>query len=129
MIGALGSLVFEVSDEKVLTFGGMTREVSGRWTEHEITGGKPKSEYLGPGLQAIELTITLSANLGVRPRAMLQVIEQMVESGAAEWFVVGNRTVGRNPFYLTGSSETWGHIYHGGELARASVSISLKEYV
>lgn len=129
MVGALGSLIFEVSDQRVLTFAGMTREVSSRWTEHEIIGGKPKSEYLGPGLQEVELPVTLSANLGVRPRAMLQLIERMVESGAAEWLIIGNRPVGRNPFCLTGSSESWGHIYQGGMLAQASVTITLKEYV
>lgn len=129
MIGTLGKqIVFETSDEKILTFGGMTREVSGRWTDHDVLGAKPKPEFLGPGNQVITMSITLSAALGVRPRAVLETIEQMVESGTAEYLVIGTRTVGKNPFRLTGASETWDKVYSRGELAKATVTITLEEY-
>ncbi len=128
-IGTLGKhIVFEVSDEKVLTFQGMTREVAGRWADHEVLGVKPKPEFLGPGKQTITLPITLSATLGVRPRAVLEAIERMVESGMAEYLVIGSRPVGTHPFCLTASSETWDRLYRRGELARATVSITLEEY-
>ena len=129
MVGALGSLIFEVSDSRILTFSDLEREISGRWTEHAVIGGKPRPEFLGPGLQGIHLQITLSANLGVRPRNMLDLIARMVETGTAEYFVVGSRPVGQNPFRLTGSSEAWDKIYSGGELAKATVTITLEEYV
>lgn len=59
MIGTLGrKIIFEVSDNRVLTFESMSREVSGRWTEHEVLGVKPKAEFLGPGLQTIGPTIS-----------------------------------------------------------------------
>ena len=129
MIGTLGKkIVFEVSDDYALTFRDMSREVSGRWTEHETIGTKPKPEFLGPGNQKITLTITMSASLGVRPRAVLETIADMVESGTVEYFVLGSRPVGGNPFRLTGTSETWGTIYSRGELARASLTITLEEY-
>ena len=68
-IGTLGrNIVFEVSDETALILQEMTRETSGRWAIHEAMGAKPKAEFLGPGLQAVNLTIYLSAGLGVRPR-------------------------------------------------------------
>lgn len=129
MIGTLGNkIVFEVSDDAVMTFQNMSREISGRWTDHEVMGVKPKPEFLGPGNQTISLPITLSAAMGVRPRAMLQTIEAMVESGAAEYLVIGTRPVGKNPFRLTGSSETWDRVYSRGELAKATVTITLEEY-
>ena len=129
MIGTLGTkIVFEVSDEKVLTFASMTREISGRWAEHEALGVKPKPEFLGPGLQTGTLEITLSATLGVKPRDELEAVEEMVESGAAEYLTIGNKPVGRNPFRLVSSSETWGTVYSRGELARATLSITLGEY-
>ena len=129
MIGTLGKkIVFEVSDDYALTFRDMSREVSGRWTEHETIGTKPKPEFLGPGNQKITLTITMSASLGVHPRAVLETIADMVESGTVEYFVLGSRPVGGNPFRLTGTSETWGTIYSRGELARASLTITLEEY-
>lgn len=130
MIGTLGrSIVFEVSDERALTFHNMRREVSGRWAEHEVTGAKPRSEFLGAANQAITLEITLSAMLGVRPREVLEAVEDMVESGAAEYLVIGSKPVGKNPFRMLSASETWDVIYNRGELAKATLSISLGEYV
>ena len=127
-IGSLGGIVFQVSDETVLTFKGMTREVSGRWVEHEVMGVKPKKEFLGAGNQKINLPITLSAALGVKPRKMLELVERMVESGDAEYLIIKGRPVGRHPFRLTASSETWGDMYGHGELAKANLTITLEEY-
>lgn len=129
MIGTLGSnIIFEVSDDVVLTLRNMKREVSGRWTEHETMGEKPKAEFLGAGLQTVSFDIQLSATLGVRPRAVMESIEAMIEHGTAEYLIIGNKPVGRNPFRLLSSSEEWNTIYNGGQLARAMVSISLGEY-
>lgn len=128
-IGTLGrNVVFEVSDDRVFTFSELTREVTSRWTNHEPQGVKPKPEFLGAGLQTASLTITLSATLGVRPRDVLEAIENMVENGTAETLVIGNRPVGSSPFRLTGSSEAWNTVYNRGELARATLTISLEEY-
>jgi phage protein U len=106
----------------------MNREISGRWADHEVMGVKPKPEFLGPGNQTINMPVTLSATLGVKPRTILETVEQMVESGAAEYLVIGTRPVGKNPFRLTGSSETWDRVYNKGELAKATVTITLEEY-
>lgn len=129
MIGTLGrKIIFDTNDERILTFNGMTREVTGRWTEHEVLGSKPKPEFLGAGNQSITIPIHLSANLGVRPRSVLEAIAAMVESGAAEVFVIGSRPVSPNPFRIMASSETWDTLYSGGELVKASLSITLGEY-
>ena len=129
MIGTLGpALIFTVSDDYVLTFAGMTRDVSSRWATHETPGTKPKAEFLGPGLQSVSLPITLSSNLGVKPRLMLDLVEQMVETGDSEYLILGYRPVGKNRFRVTGSSETWDVIYNQGELARAKLTLTLEEY-
>lgn len=129
MIGTLGSkITFEVSDDRAMTFRDMTRSISSRWAEHEMLGCKPKPEFLGAGNQSVQLTITLSASLGVRPRTVLEAIEAMVETGVAEYLVIGSRPVGKNPFRLTASSETWDHVFSRGELVKATVTITLEEY-
>ena len=129
MIGTLGTdLVFTVSDNYVFTFAGMTRDVSSRWATHETPGIKPRAEFLGPGLQTVSLPITLSSNLGVKPRQMLERVEQMVETGDSEYLILGYRPVGKNRFRVTASSETWDVIYNRGELARAKLTLTLEEY-
>ena len=60
---------------------------------------------------------------GVKPKP-----EFLVETGTAERLVIGTRPVGKNPVRLTGSSETWDVIYNRGELARATMTITLEEY-
>ena len=52
----------------------------------------------------------------------------MVESGDAEYLILKCRPVGRHPFRLTASSETWGDMYGHGELAKANLTITLEEY-
>lgn len=47
LVGNLGSfIIFEVSSNKVLTFSGMSRKVTGRWAEHQVIGGKAEAESL-----------------------------------------------------------------------------------
>lgn len=129
-VGSLGSkILFTVSDEQVLTFSNLTRETAGRWAAHEAMGVKPRAEFLGPDCQKVSLDVQLSAALGVRPRRVLEAVEALVESGEAEYLIIGSRPVGRNPFRVTGSSEAWDAVYSGGELARAKVTLTLEEYV
>lgn len=129
MIGTLGKkIVFEVSDKCAFTFLTMTREISGRWAEHEVMGAKPKAEFLGPGLQTGTLEINLSATMGVRPREVIEAVENMVESGAVEYLIIGNKPVGKNPFRLISSSEAWNTVYSRGELVKATLTITLGEY-
>lgn len=59
---------------------------------------------------------------------MLELVERMVESGDAEYLIIKGRPVGRHPFRLTASSETWGDMYGHGELAKANLTITLEEY-
>lgn len=129
VIATLGSsIIFRVSDKDALFFQSMTRQVAGRWTTHTTIGTKPKSEFLGPDNQSISLQVYLSSNLGIRPRSVLEAIERMVETGSAEYFIVGNRSVGSNRFKIASASETWNKIYNRGELAKATVTLTLEEY-
>lgn len=129
VIGTLGkSIVFEVSDQKVLLLQSLSREVKGRWTTHEAVGAKPQAEFLGADNQSISLSIHLSASLGVKPRAVLEAIAAMAEKGEAEYLVIGSRPVGKRPFRIVSVSESWDTLYSRGELARATLSLNLEEY-
>lgn len=129
MIGTLGGLVFEASAARTLTPNAMTRTVSSRAVAHETIGGKPRTEFLGPGLQTVQIDILLRADLGTKPRATLEQLERMVETGEVNKLVIGGRPVGQNKFRVTGTSETWNHVFRGGELFSASVTLDLEEYL
>ena len=52
----------------------------------------------------------------------------LVESGDAEYLIIGGKMIGRNRFYIESASESWDRIYSRGELAAASVTLNLGEY-
>lgn len=129
-IGNLGKLiVFEVSSDKVLTFGKLKQTVKGRWTTHSAIEAKPKPEFLGPDLRDGNLDIFLSVNHGVRPRTTIENIEKAVENGTPFPFVVGGKKVGSNQWVITNMSETWDEIIMDGRLVSAHLTLTLMEYV
>jgi len=129
-IGSLGiNIIFETSDKRILNFINFTQQVSASWANHDIIGGKPKSEFVGANLRKVSFSITLDSRFGIRPRTILENIQKMVEDGTVEKLVIGNKTVGLNKWKITNANEAWNTIYSGGELAKATVALSLEEYL
>jgi len=93
-----------------------------------VIGKKEKAEFNGPSRRKVSFKMTFHAVYGVRPREMLEKLEDMVEKGKVDYLVIGGRAVGRNRFAVTAVSETWDTVYGGGELAKASVTVTMEEY-
>lgn len=130
MIGSLGkNIIFEVSDQKVLTFKDYSREISAKWETHNIIGKKAKSEFIGPELQKITFTIHLNATYGVRPRKIIERLTGMVEKGTVERFVVGGKKIGRYYWKITSMSEAWDIVLRDGEIIAATLNLTLEEYL
>ena len=129
MIGTLGGIIFTTSSFMVLTPKGFQRSVSSRWATHELIGGRPKTQYIGPGLQSVSFEMTLKADYGVRPRLMLEILARMCESPLAYPLIIGGRPVGDHNWRVVSVSETYNVVYNFGELASATVQVSLEEYV
>ncbi len=129
-IGHFGKdLIFRTSDKRVLTFDSFTQKVSGRWGTHNIIGSTPHKEYSGPGSRKVSFKMSFDALCGVKPRAMLELLENLIENGTVDYLVIGGRRIGNNRFYISDMSEAWDVVYGGGELERATVSVTLEEYV
>ena len=129
-IGNFGkTIIFIVSEEQLLTFTNMTREIGSRWTTHPAIKKREKTEFLGPDLAKISMDITLDYSLGVNPRNMISKIEKIVNSGIAENLIIGGKKIGANKYRITNISENWDTIVHGGVLYRATVALTFEEYV
>ncbi len=129
-IGNFGKLIiFETSDKKILNFNSFQRTISGNWATHERIGKKPKSEFLNPNLQSLTFTIILDAMHGVRPRKTLDIITDVVEAGIVEDVIVGGQKIGKNKWKITQMGETWDVVLDGGELLRATLNLTLEEYL
>lgn len=129
-IGCWGTgLVFSVSDNMVKTFMNLKRTTSSIWATHSRIGQKDEVEFLRPGLQKITFTMELNAMLGVRPRAMLEMLERSVEKGTVNTFVIGGKRVGSHRWRITETSEEWDILLNKGELVKASVLVTMEEYL
>lgn len=129
-IGNWGAdVVFRVSDRQVFTFSGLNRTVGSEWATHSRIGQKDQVEYLRPVLQKMTFTITLDATLGVRPRATMDKLADYAERGTVRAMVIGGKRVGRYKWRITDISEAWDTILNKGELVRATLSVTMQEYL
>lgn len=129
MVGNFGSkIIFATSDRKILTFSGMTQKISGKYAKHSVIGQKDRPEFSGPGNRSVSFKIMLDVTLGIRPREIMERIEEAVENGEAEYLVIGGRPVSRNKFYISSVSEAFDVVMSHGEIARATVNVSMEEY-
>lgn len=129
MIGFFGDIIFETSDKRILTFQDLKRDTSSRWSNHDVIGKKPTSEFIGPGLDTISFTINLNASLGVKPRHEMERWLEKARSGTAETLVVGNKGLGVDKWTVKSVSQAWGVVLHEGEVYSGKVDIQLEEYV
>ena len=128
-IGTFGTIRFKVSDRQLLTFQNFKREIAGSWSNMERIGKKPLTVFSGAELQTISFRFFLDAGLGIPPREVLEKIVDMVELGNAHYLIIGNQQVGNQRWVITKSSEIWDKILVKGELFRATVDLTLQEYV
>lgn len=130
VIGNFGSrIVFEVSDSRVLTFSGMNKKVSGKYSRHSIIGQKDRPEFTGPGNRSISFKMILDIDLGMRPADVISSIEDAVETGETAYLVIGGRPVSQNKLYISSVSEAMDVVLNSGGIARASLNVTMEEYL
>lgn len=128
-IGQWGSdTKFSVNSDKQLSFRNMKRTSSARWTSHNIIGKRPKTEFLGPGMDEVTLEVVLSAEMGVRPRSEMKKFRAACKNGEVHYLYIGGKKVCKNKMSITAVSESWDEIWSQGELVRAVVSVTFSEY-
>lgn len=128
-IGNFGKeIVFEVNANKILTPNGIKRTVGGRWENHNVVGEKPKMEFIGADTDETTMTVVLSAEHGVRPRATMEKLERAVEKGTVEYLVIGGKVVGKNKMFLKSISEEWDCVWSKGEVVKATMELVFEEY-
>lgn len=130
MIGYFGTIIFETSDQRILTFTGFKRDTAARFATHELIARKSVTEFTGPGLGSITFTIALNGNYGVSPREEMALWREKAENGEAEYLVIGGALIGRKTKWVVKSvSESWDTILNGGELFSGKIDVALEEYL
>lgn len=128
-IGTLGGVVFEASSEKVQTFRDYARKSAARLATHEIIGQKPVMEFLGPGLDSISFTISLSAYFGVNPKEEAEKLRTIMQEGQAVDFIVADAPISENKWIIESVEETVSAHDEKGNIIRSDLSLTLQEYI
>jgi phage protein U len=129
MIGYLGDIVFETSDQRILTFADFKHDITARWESHAIIGQKPRLEFIGAELETVSFTILFKADLGVKPSEELQKLREKIQNGKAELLVIGGIPLGDDLWVIESMSESWNCLWNEGQLYSASGDITMKEYI
>ena len=127
MIGSFGDIVFETSDEKILTPMSMTRTGGAVWADHPMLYKKPKREFMHSESRGVELEIKLKASLGVSPAKSIDALYKLMENGRTHPLVVGGRPMSRYDMAVMTISDAWDEVLSGGELISATVSVKFEE--
>lgn len=125
-LAVLGAVVFQASADLVRIFRDAKRDGAARWAEHEVHLAKPKSEFLGPGLDGITFSVRLDTSHGLVPRDELGALRKSRDTGEVLQFTIGGKLVG--DFTLRALNESWSVFSRNGELLIADVAVTLKEY-
>ena len=129
-VGNWGTTIwFEVSSSKQLTFRNFNKTHSARWTEHEVIGKKPLSEFSGPDLVTVTMSCVFSVTMNINPRKTMTALEKALEKGTVDYLYIKERKVGSYKMKLTNMSEAYDVVLINGAIAKATVDLTFSEYV
>ena len=129
VLGALGDITFEVSDEVVQTLNNLSWGGSARYATHQRHGYHAMCEFTGMGADTLSFDITLSAYLGVNPMTAIGQLWTYERAGTTLPMVLGNKAYGKYRWVITKHSMK-GQFFDGaGDLTHCKVSVNLQEYL
>ena len=108
MIGSLGDVVFEVSDEKIFSINNaINRSYKSKISEHTAIYGPGMLRHQGRELIEVTFGITLISSLihETTPSEELDKIKTMWEFGEYGYLTLGGQTFGAFPFLVTNINE------------------------
>lgn len=126
VIGSWGGLVFEVSDNKILTTPALSRSIQANLAEHATP--EPLTEFTGRGAETISFDVSLRGDLGVNPRVESERVFEYCRTGARYPLLLGRETVGGpGALWICESASDVQEIIDGfGNVLKSLLSISLR---
>ena len=128
-IGMLGDLVFEVSDEAVLTLNNASWSGSARYSAHQRQGTHALAEFTGLDTDKIQFDLILSAYLGINPMAQIAKIWDYERRGTTLPLVIGHKGYGKYRWTITKHQVKMQRYDGEGDLTHCTVTVSLQEYL
>ena len=128
-IGMLGDIIFEVSDETVMTLKNMQWSGSARHAIHQRLLTNAKTEYTGIDPDKMKFDIVISAYLGVNPQTVIAKLFTYERTGTSLPLVIGHKAYGKYRWVIQ-QHQTKAQFFDGeGDLTHCTVTVSLLEYL
>lgn len=127
-VGALGNIVFEVSETALMTFRNLNYSAAGRSVQHELIGRKNIVEVTGRRAAEVNFEVTVSSYLGVNVREELNKFRELLAGGYAVPLVIGNEPIGDYRWIIQDYSVRAEYFGGDGRMLSATVNVRLLEY-
>ena len=134
VIGYMGEssskgIVFQVSDETLLTLKNWKWSGSARYSVHNRHNYHALTEYTGMDPDKITFDLQLLREMGVEPLAEVRKIWKYEREGTALALVVGSNIFGKYRWNIISHEMTAKYSDRKGDIAGADVSVTLQEYL
>lgn len=129
IVGGFGDVIFETSDKRILTYKNFRRDIIVRYGISEVIGQKPKSEFLGPGLDTVTFEVSLNISLGHDPYTIMTQFIEYTREGHAYPLVIGSRAIGVDRWKITGLGEPVYSFGPEGQILSGALELTMEEYV
>ena len=124
MVGSLGKAVFEVYDDKIVTFNALSQRKKQRVAIFDILDGSQKMQFLGSDLSEIQLSVNLNRRF-CNIEKQLKNFESML-NGQAYRLIIGGKNLGK--FAIEELQEVYKYLDGKGNLIGVDLSLRLREY-
>lgn len=129
VIGCLGDIVFQASEETVRTLSNMAWSGSARYAVHERHLANALTEFTGLDPDRITFDIILCSDLGVDPMAEVVKLWNIEREGRAVSLTIGTHGYGKYRWNIVKLELKPCAHYVNGDIHTATVSVSLQEYL
>lgn len=129
VVGCLGDIVFQVSEDIVETISNVVWSGSARYSTHQRHGMNALTEYTGRDPDKLSFTMTLSAELEVDIVPEIVKFWDIERSGQAVPLVIGEKPYGKYRWSLLRHSAKYTKHDRLGNPTEAEVSVELQEYL
>ena len=129
VVGCLGEVIFQVSEEVVETLDNMSWSGSARYSTHQRHGANALTEFTGLDPDKITFDITLSVELGVDPMAEVTRLWGYERGGTAVPLTIGTHAYGKYRWSILRHKVKAQDIDTAGDMTSATLSLTLQEYL
>lgn len=129
VLGCLGDIVFEVSDETIRTLTNFKWQGSTKYQTHTRHGTDSLTEFVSIEPDKISFDITISSLLGVNPQKEIEDIFKYERQHLSLPLVLGEKSYGKYRWVIQSHTVKQEHSDGHGNCIHAVVSLSLLEYL